>query len=262
MEHAAAVLLAALGLWWLLPGQPLPQRRLGWLPILVAVGLFASHLRPLGTWLDGATASVFSLLTLISAVAAVTTRKPLYCALWFGMTVLGTAGLILYSGAQFLAVATVVVYVGAILVTFLFLLMLDRPDGREPQDSRSWSPLVSPIIGLTLVGILSACLVRTVGRGEPALVTPAASAAVTAADPAAGISGEGSEFGKEPSTGDAAAPSQAKVTRTADLGRQLYLDYFAAVQVVALLLLAALAGAAVIIGRPLQPLEDLSGDPP
>lgn len=254
MEHAAAVLLAALGLWWLLPGQPLPQKRLGWLPILVAVGLFASHLRPLGTWLDGATASVFSLLTLISAVAAITMRKPLYCALWFGMTVLGTAGLILYSGAQFLAVATVVVYVGAILVTFLFLLMLDRPDGREPQDSMSWSPLVSPIIGLTLVGILSACLVRTVGRGEPALVTPAASAA--------GIAGEGSELGGEPLAGDAVPLTRAKVTRTADLGRQLYLDYFAAVQVVALLLLAALAGAAVIIGRPLQPLEDLSSDPP
>lgn len=254
MEHVAAVLLAALGLWWLLPGQALPQKRLGWLPILVAVGLFASHLRPVGTWLDGATASVFSLLTLISAVAAVTTRKPLYCALWFGMTVLGTAGLILYSGAQFLALATVVVYVGAILVTFLFLLMLDRPDGRETQDSMSWSPLVSPIIGLALVGILSASLVRTVGRGEPALVTPAVSAAGTAA--------ESSERGEEPLAGNAAPPSQAKVTRTADLGRRLYADYFAAVQVVALLLLAALAGAAVIIGRPLQPLEDLSGDPP
>ncbi|GAB4135758.1 NADH-quinone oxidoreductase subunit J family protein [Thermopirellula anaerolimosa] len=254
MVYTAAVLLAALGLWWLLPGYPLPQRRLGWLPLMVAVGLFASDLRAVGTWLDGAAASVFSLLTLISAVAAVTTRKPLYCALWFGMTVLGTAALILYSGAQFLAVATVVVYVGAILVTFLFLLMLDRPDGREPQDRTSWSPVVSPIIGLTLVGILSACLVRTVGRGEAALVVPPISVTATA--------DEGGESGAEPSVGGVASPAQAEVTRTADLGRQLYLDYFAAVQVVALLLLAALVGAAVIIGRPLQPLQDWSGNPP
>lgn len=253
MLQTAAVLLGALGLWWLLPGYPLPQRRLGWLPIMMAVGLFAAHLQPVGSRLDGALASVFSLLTLISAVAAVTTRKPLYCALWFGMTVLGTAGLILYSGAQFLAVATVVVYVGAILVTFLFLLMLDRPDGREPHDRATWSPLISPVIGLALVGMLSACLARTVGRGEPALVTPPASVARTAEEGSAPV-------GEPPAWG--VAPGHAEITRTADLGRQLYLEYFAAVQIVALLLLAALVGATVIIGRPLQPLQDLGGNPP
>lgn len=254
MLQTAAVLLGALGLWWLLPGGTLPRKSIGWLPIAAAVGLFAAHLRPIGTWLDGVSASVFSLFTLISAVAAVTTRRPLYCALWFGMTVLGTAGLILYSGAQFLAVATVVVYVGAILVTFLFLLMLDRPDGREPRYLTTWSPLVSPVIGLALVGMLSACLARTVGRGEPALVAPPASVA--------GAAEESPSAGAEPSAWGGAAPSHAEVVRAADLGRQLYLEYFAAVQIVALLLLAALVGATVIIGRPLQPLQDLGGNPP
>ncbi len=254
MLQTAAVLLGALGLWWLLPGRTLPRKSLGWLPIAAAVGLFAAQLRPIGTWLDGVSASVFSLFALISAVAAVTTRRPLYCALWFGMTVLGTAGLILYSGAQFLAVATVVVYVGAILVTFLFLLMLDRPDGREPRNRTTWSPLVSPVIGLALVGMLSACLARTVGRGEPALVAPPASVA--------GAAEESPSAGAEPSVWDGVPAGHVEVVRTADLGRRLYLEYFAAVQIVALLLLAALVGATVIIGRPLQPLQDLGGNPP
>ena len=64
-------------------------------------------------------------------MATVTFRNPVYCAIWFGLSLLGTAGLFLFHGAQFLAVATVVVYAGAILVTFLFVLMLAQPEGKR-----------------------------------------------------------------------------------------------------------------------------------
>ncbi len=276
MVATAAVLLGAMGLWWLLPWDPVRRRRFGWLPVVAAIGLLAAQLKPLGTWLDGALASIFSLMALISAVAAVTTRKPLYCALWFGMTVLGTAGLILYSGAQFLAVATVVVYVGAILVTFLFLLMLDRPDGGEPYDRTSWSPLVSSLIGLALVGVLSACLARTAGRGQVWPVAATEMHPLTATEMPAPVAvgmqapvatGEPSqaETGRHPVAEAPAADHMAEtptaVTHTADLGRSLYIEYFAAVQIVALLLLAALLGATVIIGRPLQPLQEIPSPP-
>ena len=60
----------------------------------------------------------------MAAVATISFRNPVYCAIWFGMTLTGTAGLFLLAGAEFLAVATLVVYAGAILVTFLFVLML------------------------------------------------------------------------------------------------------------------------------------------
>ena len=66
----------------------------------------------------------------------------MYCAVWFALSLLGTAGLFLFQGAQFLAVATIVVYAGAILVTFLFVLMLAQPNGRAYYDRVSWEPLV------------------------------------------------------------------------------------------------------------------------
>ena len=48
---------------------------------------------------------------------------------------------VLFIGAQFLAVATVVVYAGAILVTFLFVLMLAQPEGKAAYDRVSWEAL-------------------------------------------------------------------------------------------------------------------------
>ena len=77
--------------------------------------------------------------------ATVTFRNPVYCAIWFGLSLLGTAGLFLFHGAQFLAVATVVVYAGAILVTFLFVLMLAQPEGQASYDRVSWEALMSAV---------------------------------------------------------------------------------------------------------------------
>ena len=73
---------------------------------------------------------ILAAVTVISAVGAITFRNPVYCAIWFGLSLLGVAGLFFFAGAQFLAVATVVVYAGAILVTFLFVLMLAQPEGK------------------------------------------------------------------------------------------------------------------------------------
>ena len=71
------------------------------------------------------------------------------------MSLLGTAGLFLFTGAQFLAVATVVVYAGAILVTFLFVLMLAQPEGKAAYDRVSWEALLSAAAGVVIVGVLS-----------------------------------------------------------------------------------------------------------
>ena len=81
-------------------------------------------------------------MTIVSAIGAVSLANPVYCAMWFGMTLLGTAGLFFFQGAQFLALATVIVYAGAILVTFLFVLMLAQPDGRAYYDRTSWEALL------------------------------------------------------------------------------------------------------------------------
>jgi NADH-quinone oxidoreductase subunit J len=92
-------------------------------------------------------------------VATVTFRNPVYSAIWFALSLLGTAGLFLFQGAQFLGVATIVVYAGAILVTFLFVLMLAQPKGRAPYDQLSWGAPLSAFTGAVMVGILTLSLV-------------------------------------------------------------------------------------------------------
>ncbi len=135
---AWAALLGGLGVWLMLPRGG----RAGWWPGLVlcagalvlrgaALPRIDDLLVQICFWIVGATAAV-------SAVATITSRSPVYSAIWFAVTLLSVGGLFLLNGAQFLAVATVTVYAGAILVTFLFVLMLAQPEGLTPFDRISW----------------------------------------------------------------------------------------------------------------------------
>ena len=63
---------------------------------------------------------VVAAVTVVSAAAMITMRSPVYSAIWFAMTLLGTSCLFFLQGAQLLAVATIVVYAGAIVVMFLY----------------------------------------------------------------------------------------------------------------------------------------------
>ena len=89
---------------------------------------------------------VFYLLatvTISSAVMMVTQRNPVSCALWFASAVIGTAGLFLLQNAEFLAAATVIVYAGAIMVLFLFVIMLAQQAGTAPADRLSREPALA-----------------------------------------------------------------------------------------------------------------------
>ena len=129
----------------------------------------------LGEWVSESVFAVLAVVTVVSAAGAITFRNPLYCALWLGLSLVGTAGLFFIQGAQFLAVATIVVYAGAILVTFLFLLMLAEPGGRARYDRMSWEGLLSAAAGAVLVGLLSTTVLgvldRPSGFSPPAPVT-------------------------------------------------------------------------------------------
>jgi len=161
-------------------------------------------------------------VTVVSAAAAVSLRNPMYCAVWFAMTLLGTAGLFLFGGAQFLAVATVVVYAGAILVTFLFVLMLAEPSGRAAYDRMSWESLLSAVAGVVLIGILS----TTAGSVLRLESESSGAVSITQTERAAGILAD---------------------DHVASLGRQMFGPHLIAVQVGGVLLLAALIGAAAIV---------------
>ena len=67
---------------------------------------------------------IFGLLSTIGAVRVITHPRPVFAAMYFMLTVVSTACMFLLLGAEFMAFALVIVYAGAILITYLFVLML------------------------------------------------------------------------------------------------------------------------------------------
>ena len=238
-----ATVLGTLGVWLLLPRGRAGGKAAGAVFTAVALGLFASRL----PWLrsspddsiplvENAVFFVLAGITVVAAIATVTLRKPVYCAIWFAVSLLGTAGLFLFIGAQFLAVATVLVYAGAILVTFLFVLMLTQPEGRTQYDRVSWEALVSAATGMAVVGILS----MTVARVLTATYVDLTADGREVARPAVAAAAE--------AAGDRAGGVLAE-QHVAHLGAELFGRHLIAVEVTGTLLLAALVAAAVIVAK-------------
>jgi NADH-quinone oxidoreductase subunit J len=223
-----ATLLGTLGMWLMLPRGMAKGRIVGVLLATAALGLGASQLPRLGDWLADSIFLILALVTVVAAVGAITFRNPVYCAIWFGQMLVGTAGLFLFTGAEFLALATIVVYAGAILVTFLFVLMLAHPEGKAAYDRVSWEGLLAAAMGVVTVGILS----TTIGSVFSQAIAPTKSAQMLTA-PAE------EELAKNVLTSD----------HVARLGGELFGRHWIAVEVAGVLLFVALVGAAVIIGQ-------------
>src|SRR3972149_8329697 len=81
-------------------------------------------------------------------------RRPVDAALWFALVTFSTCGLFLLQSAPFLAAATIIVYAGAILVTFLFVMMLAQQAGATIYDQRARQPLAATIVAFILLGAL------------------------------------------------------------------------------------------------------------
>ncbi len=82
------------------------------------------------------------LLTLVPAVMVVTLRNLVHAALMLGVSFVGVAGLYLLLNAEFVAVAQVLVYVGAVTVLILFAIMLTRglsPGPVQAESSQLWA---------------------------------------------------------------------------------------------------------------------------
>src|SRR5207249_3639598 len=97
---------------------------------------------------------IFSIIAVAAGALLVTQHNPARAALSFTLVVLATCGLFLLLAAPFLFAATIIVYAGAIIVTFLFVLMLAQQTGRDDADLRSREPLLSVVTGFVLLGTL------------------------------------------------------------------------------------------------------------
>jgi len=97
---------------------------------------------------------IFSGLAIVSGILLVTQRNPARAALAFALVVLSTCGLFLLLAAPFLMAATIIIYAGAIIVTFLFVLMLASQAGITDADARTREPLLATALGFLLLGCL------------------------------------------------------------------------------------------------------------
>lgn len=169
---AAAILLATLGMWLMLPRGRKGGRLVGGVLSAASLACFGALGQCLGHWGDNLVFGVMGVTAVVSSALAVTFRSPIYCAIWFALSLLATAGLFMVQGAQFLGVATVVVYAGAILVTFLFVIMLAQPEGHAFYDRVSWEGMLASVTGAVLVGILTMTTIAVLAPGkDPRIMT-------------------------------------------------------------------------------------------
>ncbi len=222
--YLAAALLGGLALWLLLPRGGRRGRSVGTVLGVIALGLLASRVPRLGNWIDDSIFLILAAITMISAAATITFRNPVYCAIWFALTLLGTAGLLFFQGAQFLGVATVTVYAGAILVTFLFVLMLANPKGTAYYDRLTWEPWLAAPAGALMVVVLTIAVSRTFSPTEsPPRGLPAISAETRATE------------------------VLTQTHHMAHLGRRMFGEYLIVIEVAGTLLMVALVGAVAIV---------------
>ncbi len=109
---------------------------------------------------------LFSFIAVVAGGLLITQRHPARAALSFALVVLSTCGLFLLRAAPFLMAATIIIYAGAIIVTFLFVLMLAQQSGFSDADHRSREPLLSALAGFVLLAALLYVLSRTYATGD------------------------------------------------------------------------------------------------
>jgi len=83
---------------------------------------------------------LFAIIAAASAVLMITRRSPVMSALFLILNFAALAGIYLLLNAQFLAVVQVIVYAGAIMVLFLFVIMLLRPE--EERNILQTNPVI------------------------------------------------------------------------------------------------------------------------
>lgn len=180
-------------------------------------------------------------VSICSAVLMIASHNPVISALWFAMVLLSNSGLFLLQGAEFLSAATVIIYAGAIIVTFLFVIMLAQPQGAAPYDLHSREPLLSCTAGVILAWTLLGTLHYATSQESKPLVGRPRDASM-AALPSREVVTAGLNAHPE----SAMHPGRKHVD---EIGRTLFLDHYVSVEVIGMLLLVAVVGAVLIANR-------------
>ena len=159
---------------------------------------------------------LFAGVMIVAAVMVISARNPVHSVLFLILAFLNAAGLFVLMGAEFLAMILAIVYVGAVLVLFMFVvMMLDIDFARTREGFLQYLPIGAAIGIVLLVEIGFA--VAAISIGEEGAGLP--------------------------------VPDYGGLTNTEALGRLLYTDYFYLFQAAGVILLIAMVGAIVLTFR-------------
>lgn len=100
---------------------------------------------------------ILSVISVAAALCVIFVRNPIYSVLSLVITFFSIAGHYILLKAQFLAIVNIIVYAGAIMVLFLFVIMLLNLNNTENQEKRSFISKAAAVVagGLFLVSLVS-----------------------------------------------------------------------------------------------------------
>lgn len=175
----AACVLGALGVLLALPRRGLSPQIIGALVGALGVGMFflwLASIRLPGDGLPNPNFYLFSLIALGAALRVISHPRPVYAALYFILTILASCGLYVLLSAEFMAFALIIVYAGAILITYLFVIMLatesptaDQVEALNDYDRYAREPVMATVLGFALIAALTPMLVRGSSQVAPPL---------------------------------------------------------------------------------------------
>jgi len=145
-----------------------------------------------------------------SALKVVTTRNVVHAALWLILVLAGAAGQFLLLGAEFVGVTQVLVYIGAIVVLFLFGIMLTRASMGDDETAAGEKRSMAIAVAVLLLVVMSGALIDSFQDIRLVIDEP---------------------------------------QRTATVSDSIFSQYIVAFEAVSVLLLAALIGAIVVARR-------------
>jgi len=155
---------------------------------------------------------LFSAILVFAALRVITTRNPVHAALWLVLCFFTAAGVWILLNAEFLAIALVLVYVGAVMVLFLFVvMMLDVNFDSMRSNFKSYVPVAATVGFLVLLEMTLVILGARIGGG--------------------------------------AAPPAAPGSNTKALGRLIYVDFVYPFEIAAVVLLVAIIAAIALTHR-------------
>lgn len=157
---------------------------------------------------------LFSFVLILSALGVITSRNPVYAALFLVLSFVTAAGLWMLLFAEFLALTLILVYVGAVMVLFLFVVMMLDINFDKLREGFRQNALVAALVGVVMLA-------------EMAILLGGKSLGLAVAMPGA----------------------PAAASNTKELGRVLYTEYLLPFELAAVVLLIAMIAAIALTLR-------------